>query len=121
MARVNTKKLAENLVIANRILDREQLAVPLGHISQRVPGGDQILISRNIAPGQVTEKDLLCLDLNGKILRGEGKLYAEIPLHLSIYHMREDIGAVTHIHPYHVIALSMAGFLSNPCQTRSFS
>lgn len=108
MSGVNRKKWVEKLVIANRILDHEQLAVPLGHISLRIPGRDQILISRNIAPGLVTERDVLCLNLNGKILKGEGKLYAEIPLHLSVYRVRRDIESVAHIHPFHVIALSMA-------------
>jgi HCOMODA/2-hydroxy-3-carboxy-muconic semialdehyde decarboxylase len=41
-------------------------------------------------------------------LEGEGKLYAEIPLHLSVYHARREIGSVAHVHPCHVIALSMA-------------
>ena len=108
MLKKELKKLVEKLVIANRILDHEQLAVPLGHISLRIPEKDQILISRNIAPGLVTERDVLCLNLNGKILKGEGKLYAEIPLHLSVYRARRDIGSVAHIHPLHVIALSMA-------------
>lgn len=102
------KQLVKKLVIANRILDREQLAVPLGHISVRIPGEDQILISRNIAPGLVTTRDILCLDLKGKILRGKGKPYAEVPLHLSIYRLRKDIDCVAHTHPFYVIALSMA-------------
>jgi len=102
------KNLVEKLVIANRILDHEQLTVPLGHISVRVPDEDQILISRNIAPGLVTGKDILCLDLKGKILKGKGKLYAEVPLHLSIYRLRKDVECVAHIHPFYVIALSMA-------------
>jgi ribulose-5-phosphate 4-epimerase/fuculose-1-phosphate aldolase len=108
MERINIKSLEEKLVIANRVLDHEQLAVPLGHVSLRIPNRDQILISRNIAPGLVTKKDILHLDLSGKILRGEGKRYAEIPLHLSIYRVREDVECVAHIHPFHVIALSMA-------------
>lgn len=108
MKEMEEKKLVEKLVIANRILDHEQLTVPLGHISVRVPDEDQILISRNIAPGLVTGKDILCLDLKGKILKGKGKLYAEVPLHLSIYRLRKDVECVAHIHPFYVIALSMA-------------
>jgi ribulose-5-phosphate 4-epimerase/fuculose-1-phosphate aldolase len=108
MERINVKGLEEKLVIANRILDHEQLAVPLGHISLRIPNRNQILISRNIAPGLVTRKDILHLGLSGEILKGGGRLYAEIPLHLSIYRARRDVQCVTHIHPFHVIALSMA-------------
>jgi len=108
MKEMEKRKLVEKLVIANRILDHEQLAVPFGHISVRVPEEDQILISRNIAPGLVTGKDILCLDLNGGIIKGKGKLYAEVPLHLSIYRLRKDIECVAHIHPVYVIALSMA-------------
>jgi len=107
MKGMKNRELIEKLVIANRILDSERLAVPYGHMSVRIPDGNQILISRNIAPGRVTSKDILCLDLNGTILRGKGKLYAEIPLHLSIYRMRKDIDCVAHTHPFHVVALSM--------------
>ena len=107
MKEIKNRELIEKLVIANRILDSERLAVPYGHISVRGPGENQILISRSIAPGRVTAKDILCLDSNGKILSGKGKLYAEIPLHLSIYRMRKDVVSVAHTHPFHVIALSM--------------
>lgn len=107
MKGIKNRELIEKLVIANRILDEEGLAVPYGHISVRVPDKNQILISRSIAPGRVTARDILCLDLDGKILGGKGKFYAEIPLHLSIYRMRKDIVSVAHTHPFHVIALSM--------------
>ena len=108
MKAMEKKELVEKLVIANRILDHEQLTVPLGHISVRVPDEEQILISRNIAPGRVTAKDILCLDLKGEIVKGKGKVYAEVPLHFSIYRLRKDVKSVAHIHPVYVIALSMA-------------
>ena len=114
MKETERKKLVEKMVIANRILDHEQLTVPYGHISVRVPDEEQILISRNIAPGRVTAKDILCLNLKGEVVKGKGKVYAEVPLHLSMYRLRKDVECVAHTHPFYVIALSMAKISLQP-------
>ncbi|MGH7772375.1 MAG: class II aldolase/adducin family protein, partial [Candidatus Binatia bacterium] len=67
------KALVENLVLANKILDEANLTVPFGHVSVRIPGMDRFLISRAVAPGAVTERDILLVDLAGKVLEGEGR------------------------------------------------
>jgi hypothetical protein len=51
--------LTDDLVTANKIIDRAELAVPFGHVSVRIPLTDRVFISRAIAPGVVTNSDIL--------------------------------------------------------------
>lgn len=105
---INTLK--EKLIIANRIIDMENLATPMGHISVRIPGTDTFLISRNIAPGEVASvDDMIVCDLQGKVIQGKGRVYGEIMGHAAVYKRRKDLNSVAHIHPANVIAMSMTG------------
>ncbi len=101
-------RLKEQLVLANKILDYEGLARPLGHISVRVPGTDTFLIAGSIAPGLVTFDDIVVCDMTGKVIQGKHKnTYGEVAAHIGVYKKRSDINSVAHVHPKNVIALSM--------------
>ena len=64
-------QLKEKVVLANKILDYENLARPLGHVSVRIPGTDTFLITGSVAPGQATIDDIVICDMNGKVLQGK--------------------------------------------------
>ena len=102
------KELKERLVIASRILDMEDLARPLGHISARIPGTERFLITRSLAPGMATVDDLVVCDLNGKVLEGKhSRTFGEVWGHAGVYRKRADIQSVAHTHSWNVMALSM--------------
>ena len=105
--------LADDLVTANKILDRAELAVPFGHVSVRIPQTDRFLISRAIAPGVVTDSDILVVNLQGKILEGTGKWHGESWIHICLYRARPEINGVVHTHSLYVTALATAeaGFI----------
>jgi L-ribulose-5-phosphate 4-epimerase len=105
--------LVENLVVANRILDKAELTVPFGHVSVRIPGTDRFIISRAIAPSLVQADDMLLVDLQGKILEGSGKWHGETWIHICIYRARPEINGVVHTHSLYVTALATAeaGFI----------
>jgi L-ribulose-5-phosphate 4-epimerase len=105
--------LVDNLIVANKIIDKAEIAVPFGHVSVRIPGGDRFLISRAIAPAAVTEKDILVVNLQGKILEGSGKWHGESWIHIGIYRARPEINGVVHTHSVYVTALATAetGFI----------
>jgi ribulose-5-phosphate 4-epimerase/fuculose-1-phosphate aldolase len=104
------KALKEKLVLANKILDMEGLARPMGHISVRIPKTDTFLISRSVAPGNVTSiDDIVTCNLEGKVIEGKYPTYGEITGHAMVYKMRKDINSVAHTHSAAVIALSMTG------------
>jgi L-ribulose-5-phosphate 4-epimerase len=105
--------LIENLVVANKILDKAELTVPFGHVSVRIPGTDRFLISRAIAPSLVQADDMLLVDLQGKILEGSGKWHGETWIHICVYRKRPEINGVVHTHSLYVTALATAetGFI----------
>ena len=112
-------ELKEKLVLANLILDHENLAKPLGHISIRVPGTETFLISRDVAPGMVVVEDILICDMNGKVVQGKyPRTFSEVAIHTGIYRKRGDIKSVAHTHSLHIIALSMT---ETPLLPASFS
>jgi len=102
------KELKEKLIIASRILDMEDLARPLGHISARIPGTETFLITRSLSPGMATVDDLVVCDLNGKVLEGKySRTFGEVWGHAGVYRKRVDIQSVAHTHSWNVMALSM--------------
>jgi L-fuculose-phosphate aldolase len=54
-------------------------------------------------------KDVLTLDLDGNVLKGEGKPSIETRFHLGIYKVRTDVRAVFHVHPPFATAYAVAG------------
>ena len=69
-----------------------------------------ILITRSgICKGDITKKDILEFDFNGKHLKGEGKITTEFKLHLYAYSKRKEVNAVVHCHPVYATAFSLLG------------
>jgi ribulose-5-phosphate 4-epimerase/fuculose-1-phosphate aldolase len=102
--------LKEKLVIAGRILDKEGLVRPMGHISVRIPGTETFLITRSIAPGMATVDDIVVCNLDGNVIGGKySKTFGEVMAHVAVYKKRKDIHSVAHTHSPYVVALSMTG------------
>ena len=93
---------------AHRILHMEGLAedTSRGHITLR-DEKDRIYIKRwGIGFEEVTARNLLCVDMEGKLLEGKGRVHSELPIHAEIYRRRKDIVSVIHVHPFHCLLLS---------------
>ena len=102
------KVLKDKLILANKILDMENLARPLGHISVRIPGTETFLITQNVAPGMATLDDILVCNMEGKVIEGKyPRTFSEVVAHTGVYKKRKDINSVTHFHSPYGIALSM--------------
>src|SRR5213076_1907972 len=92
--------LIQDLVIANRILAREDVVDAYGHVSVRHPDNPhRFLIARSLAPELVGPDDIVELDLDGEPVRDDGhKLYLERFIHAAIFEARPDVTAVVHAH-----------------------
>ncbi len=102
-------ELIEALVKGCKILDAEGIMDELGHLSARSPDGSQVLMNGKVSPGQVTQDDIVLLDLNGNKIEGKSEPAKEIPLHLAVYQRRPDVMAIAHTHSPTIVALSIAG------------
>lgn len=97
------------LVIANRILAREDIIDNFGHVSIRSPlNPERYFISRSRSPELVTRDDIMEFTLEGEqVSKDPRSPYAERHIHGAIYKDRPDVNAVTHHHARSIIPFTM--------------
>ena len=102
--------LIQDLVIANRILAREDVVDAYGHVSVRHPDNPhRFLIAHSLAPELVGSDDIVELDLDGDPVRDDGhKLYLERFIHAAIFAARPDVMAVVHAHAEDTLPFGIA-------------
>src|SRR5205823_13512175 len=90
--------LLQDLVIANRILAKEDVVDAYGHVSVRHPDNPKhFFISRSLAPELIEKTDIVELGLDGQPVRDEKRsLYLERFIHAAIYEKRPEVTAVVH-------------------------
>ena len=98
-----------SLVIANRILAREDIIDNFGHVSVRHPlKPERYFLSRSRSPEIVTRDDIMEFTLEGEqVSHDHRKPYSERHIHGAIYQDRPDVNAVTHHHARPVIPFTM--------------
>ena len=106
----NFDALIQDLVIANRILAREEVVDAYGHVSVRHPDNpNRFLIARSLAPELVGPEDIVELDLDGQPGRDEDRsLYLERFIHAAIFAARPDVMAVVHAHAEDTLPFGIA-------------
>jgi ribulose-5-phosphate 4-epimerase/fuculose-1-phosphate aldolase len=106
----NLDVLLKDLVIANRVLAREEVVDAYGHVSVRHPGNPEyFLIARSLAPELVGPEDFVELDLDGQPVGGDSRsLYLERFIHAAIFAARPDVMAVVHAHAEDTLPFGIA-------------
>ncbi len=104
-------EVVRDLVIANRILAREEVVDAFGHISVRHPDDpNRYLLSRARSPELVTFDDIMEFTLKGEPLDQRGReIFAERAIHGALYEARPDVISVVHNHSFEVIPFSVTG------------
>ncbi len=101
--------LVEDLVLANHVLFDQGVVDAFGHVSvrhDRAP--DRFLLARNMAPGQVTDGDIVEFTLDGEPVNAQArKVYLERFIHGEVYRRRPDVVAVVHSHSHAIVPLSV--------------
>jgi len=70
---------------------------------------DLLLITpTKLNKGLVRPKDLVFIDLKGKVIEGKRRPSGETPMYLKFFQMRQDIISVIHCHPPAVCALAIS-------------
>jgi ribulose-5-phosphate 4-epimerase/fuculose-1-phosphate aldolase len=102
--------LIQDLVIANRILAKEEVVDAYGHVSIRHPEDpNRFLIARSLAPELVTAEDIVELGLDGQPVADEARtLYLERFIHAAIFEARPDAMAVVHAHAEDTLAFGIS-------------
>src|SRR6476661_6338969 len=102
--------LIKDLVIANRILAKEDVVDAYGHISVRNPDNPKsFFISRSLAPELISKDDIVELGMDGQPLKDEKRsLYLERFIHAAIFEARPDINSVVHAHAEDTLPFGIA-------------
>jgi len=105
---MNILELKKTLVeYSRKCYNRKLICATGGNLSCRVPGEDAILIKGSgCAFSDMTEEDVVKIDLDGNLLEGNKKFSKEWGFHAGIYKVRPDINVVMHTHPPYATAVA---------------
>ncbi len=94
------EQVYRDLVIANRILAREDVVDAYGHVSMRHPKDPgRYFLSWSRSPELIDETDILEFTLDGKKVGDDNRPpYLERFIHGAIYEARPDVMSVVHSH-----------------------
>ena len=98
------KKLVE---ICHKVYFKGFVAAYDGNISVRTKNNTVLITRSGICKGDVTERDIIEIDLNGKVLSGKQKISTEHKIHLYAYQKRKEVNAVVHCHPTYATAFAL--------------
>jgi L-fuculose-phosphate aldolase len=80
-----------------------------GNLSVRLDDTRFLVTPTGFSKGMMEPEDMVVVDLQGKKLSGSYMPSSEIAMHLTIYRMRPDVGAVVHAHPCTATGFASAG------------
>jgi ribulose-5-phosphate 4-epimerase/fuculose-1-phosphate aldolase len=106
----NLDQILQDLVIANRILAREEVVDAYGHVSIRHPDNPKrFFLARSLAPELVERGDIVEHGLDAEAAGNETRaLYLERFIHGAIYEARPDVNAVVHAHAEDILPFGIA-------------
>lgn len=112
-ARVSATRsdLVAQLVDAGRqVVERGLVQASGGNLSARIPGTDRFLVT---ATGtwldRLASQDFAELSLAGERVGGAERPSVEWKLHQRTYAVRDDVTAIVHLHPQHVLLVDLLG------------
>ena len=108
---LNTEdQLRHDLVEFGRMLHNQgYVAATDGNLSVRIDDERLMVTPTGFSKGMMQPEDMVIVDLEGRKLSGCCNPSSEIVMHLTIYRMRPDVGAVVHAHPCTATAFASAG------------
>ncbi len=98
--------LMDKCMKAWRFLYRRGFIEGFGHLSVRLPGTDNYMLTRHSLGLIIAPDDMLVYDMNGAQLAGKGDKPGEAPIHHEIFRARPDVHSIIHYHGMHATAFT---------------
>ena len=99
----------EIIRVCRRLYERGLIAGGEGNVSARMQDGRVLITPAGASKVELQEADLVVVSPTGQRVAGSGRPSSELGMHLRIYQLRQDAGAVVHAHPPFATALAVAG------------
>ena len=96
------------LAASRGMLESGLTAGTSGNVSARLDDGHIVITPSSLPYPQMTDGDLVVLDLDGRQVAGLRPPSSEMLLHLACYRAFAEIGAVLHSHPPHATMFACA-------------
>jgi len=112
MSKKSHDAIKQQLIIAGKILVAEgQDDFTRGHISMRLRDNPKLFFMKAHSLGldEITMKNILTIDLEGKVVAGTARRHSEVYIHSEILKARADVNCVIHMHPTYSVAFSATG------------
>jgi L-fuculose-phosphate aldolase len=104
------RALRQDLVRFGKMLHAQGfVAATDGNLSVRLDQKRILVTPTGFSKGMMSPEDMVIVDLHGKKLSGFYNPSSEITMHLTIYRMRPDVGAIVHAHPCTATGFASAG------------
>jgi L-fuculose-phosphate aldolase len=104
------RALRQDLVRFGKMLHAQGfVAATDGNLSVRLDQNRILVTPTGFSKGMMSPEDMVIVDLHGKKLSGFYNPSSEITMHLTIYRMRPDVGAIVHAHPCTATGFASAG------------
>jgi L-fuculose-phosphate aldolase len=95
--------------IGRYVWQKGWIAANDGNITIRLDDEKILCSPTGVCKGMMHPDDLIIVDMHGRKLQGRLEGTTEIAMHLTIYKMRPDVGAVLHAHPPVATGFATAG------------
>ena len=106
----------EMVRVCQRLYQKNFVSASDGNLSVRLSNDRLLITPSGFSKGDIQERWLLIVDMDGKLIRGargpkgeELRLTSEIRMHTEVYRQRPDVNAVVHAHPPVATGFSLAG------------
>lgn len=96
----------ELVKVCHKIHQKGFVSATDGNVSVRINKNKILCTPTSLPKEKIKEKDLIVLNLDGKVISGSRKPSTEIKMHLAIYKERDDVNAVIHTHPVYATAFA---------------
>ncbi|MDP6180497.1 MAG: class II aldolase/adducin family protein [Desulfatiglandales bacterium] len=92
------EEIKDAMLVACKIMDHFGLIQGSRHITPRIPGASNILVTPKKPSGLERKDELIIVDMRGKKVTGNATPLGGIDMHWGIYRMRPDVGAICRFH-----------------------
>lgn len=109
MAKTEAQHRQDILDVGKLVYQKGWVAANDGNISVRLGEHHMLCTRTGVSKGMMTPADILVCDLEGNKIEGAGDRTSEIAMHVAIYRLRPDVGAIVHAHPPVATGFAVAG------------
>ncbi len=94
-----SSEVRDFMLVCRKLAERMYVTSQGGNLSYKLEDNLILISPTCVCKSDISEMDVVFIDLEGKTVEGERKPTGEVPMYLNFYRDRPDINSVIHCHP----------------------